>query len=77
MSETLGRSQHLFVVRMWQEPSRAAPPGQWRGSVEHVPTGQRICFAALGDLTGFIDQQIDAGSQPEGWPAPRVEADPA
>jgi len=48
------RPQHLFIVRIWQEPSRAAPPGQWRGMVEHVPAGQRLYFSSLGDLVDFI-----------------------
>jgi hypothetical protein len=59
MSEQANRPQHLFVVRLWQEPSRAAPPGQWRGSVEHVPSGERIYFCALADLAGFIARQMD------------------
>jgi hypothetical protein len=58
MIEKTERPQHLFIVRMWLELCQATPPGQWRGSVEHVPSGQRIYFATLGDLTGFIDRQI-------------------
>ena len=65
MIEKSGRPQHLFVVRLWQEPSRAAPPGQWRGSVEHVPSGERLHFAALGDLTGFISRQIQPAGAAE------------
>ncbi len=47
------RPEHLFVVRLWSE-SAAEPRGQWRGSVAHVSSGQKLYFANLGDLTEFI-----------------------
>ena len=52
------RPHHLFIVRFWHEPSQAATGGQWRGSVEHVPSGQRHYFAALNDLVDFIVLRI-------------------
>lgn len=48
------RSQHLFVVRTWRETSDVVPADQWRGSVEHVPTGQRLHFSTLGQLMQFV-----------------------
>jgi hypothetical protein len=50
------RPEHLFVVRLWQEPSRVAPPGQWRGSVEHAtPEGeQRAYFVTLEEMNRFM-----------------------
>jgi len=57
--ETPGRPQHLFIVRMWHEPSRGHG-GQWRGSVDHVPSGQRLYFAAIGDLSDFITLRLDS-----------------
>jgi nitric oxide dioxygenase len=53
------RLQHLFIVRIWQEPSASAPPGQWRGSVEHVSTGQRLYFANIEDLNKYILGQMN------------------
>ncbi len=50
----LTEDRHVFVVRVWREDSQANPGGQWRGSVEHVPTGQRIYFASLEILLEFI-----------------------
>jgi hypothetical protein len=55
--DVVQRPEHLFVVRMWQESSRRAPD-QWRGSVEHVPSGQRLYFVSLGDLNAFITTRI-------------------
>ena len=63
------RSEHLFVVRVWREPSQAAPPGQWRGAVEHVSTGQRIYFASLAELNQFMLVQMDVAAM-EPPPAP-------
>jgi hypothetical protein len=62
---TLDRSQHLFIVRVWCEPSDQEPPGQWRGSVEHVPSGQRIYFASMSDLTRFITSQMTGDCRAE------------
>jgi hypothetical protein len=52
------RPEHLFVVRLWQEPSLVTPPGQWRGSAEHVPSGQRGYFITLEELNQFILAQL-------------------
>jgi hypothetical protein len=49
------RVEHLFVVRVWLEPG-AAPGDEWRGSVEHIPSGSRRYFGALTDLQTFIRQ---------------------
>ncbi len=59
LPDTNERSQHLFIVRMWQEPSSPKPPG-WRGSVEHVPSAQRLYFASLGDLNDFITLRLNS-----------------
>lgn len=53
------RPQHLFIVRTWREPSSVVASGEWRGLVEHVPTGQRRYFSRLGELDRFILQQMD------------------
>ncbi len=51
---------HLFIVRLWREA--AEPPAwPWRGSVEHVPSGQRLHFSTLADLTDFMTWRL-AGS---------------
>ena len=51
--------RHLFIVRFWREESEGAPGGQWRGSVEHVPTGQRVHFVSLDVLDAFINKQLN------------------
>ena len=48
----------MFVVRMWHEYSAVAPVGQWRGSVEHLASGQRQYFHYLPDMLEFISARL-------------------
>jgi hypothetical protein len=72
MTKTLPPSpedRHLFIVRVWREDSPATPGGQWRGSVEHVPSGQRIHFVSLEALNEFMRVYMNVtlpASPPEG-----------
>ncbi len=50
--------QQLFIVRFWHEDSRGEPAAQWRGSVEHVQSGQRLYFVSLNDLTDFMTLRL-------------------
>jgi len=63
-------SRHLFIVRFWREESESEPGGQWRGSVEHIPTGQRVHFVSLDVLNTFIGQRLNSETtetpQPDG-----------
>ena len=62
------RPQHLFVIRMWQEPGSVetsdlpAPSpkdsSDWRGTVQHVPSGERVYFVQLPQLNAFIRSQL-------------------
>ncbi len=58
MSDAADRPHHLFIVRLWRESGRTSP-GQWRGSVEHVPSGRRLYFVSLSDLADFITLRLD------------------
>jgi hypothetical protein len=53
MDNKTSPSQHLFVVRLWTETAQI-PQTPVRGSVEHVPSGQKFYFASLHDLSDFI-----------------------
>jgi hypothetical protein len=53
-------ARHLFIVRIWREEGELPPGGQWRGSVEHVPSGQRVHFVSLETLSEFIEQSLTA-----------------
>lgn len=65
---TTHRTEHLFVIRMWQEPGAAELSGQpfpsmpndprWRGSVQHIRSGERVYFTHLPDLNEFVLSQL-------------------
>ncbi len=46
--------RHLFIVRVWLEADDTSHAAQWRGSVEHTLSGQRLYFTNLEDLVDFI-----------------------
>ena len=53
----------LFIVRIAHEPGPAGT-GRWRGTVEHVPSGLRLCFASFKDLDDFISVRLNLASPP-------------
>jgi hypothetical protein len=59
MNENPARSQHLFVVRMWSE-THGDNLTQWRGSVQHIFSGQRFYFTSMHDLNDFISLHLTA-----------------
>ncbi len=61
INETPTRPNHVFVVRVWSESEHPAPD-QWRGSVEHVPSGRRMYFTSLADMTDFIALHLQSAS---------------
>ena len=60
MDETTFNSQFLFIVRIWLV--EGGRDGAWRGSVEHVPSGQKLYFTSLGDLNDFIARRLSAAT---------------
>lgn len=59
------RTQHLFIVRLWQEADAVTATWQWRGSVKHVLTEQNHYFTQLPDLLAFIATMTDAAASVE------------
>ena len=74
MLETTNRLQHLFIVRTWREPSTVVASAEWRGMVEHVPSGQRRYFTRLEELDHFILYQMEQSETGEGKAEPGSEA---
>jgi hypothetical protein len=50
--------RHSFIVRVWREASAEIDSSQWRGSIEHVPSGQRIHFVSLDALSEFVSRYL-------------------
>lgn len=59
------RTQHLFIVRLWQETDAVTDSWQWRGSVKHVLTDQQHYFTRLPDLLAFITTMTAAAAMEE------------
>jgi hypothetical protein len=48
-------TSHSFIVRVWlEETAEEAGRAIWRGSITHVPSGQRKYLQELGELVAFI-----------------------
>jgi len=53
------RRDHVFVIRTWSVAGEQM--NQWRGSAEHVRSGQRFFFTRYADLVDFLDRFIGDG----------------
>jgi hypothetical protein len=60
---------HAFLVRIWSEPreiEQARP--EWRGMIEHIPSGQRRYVKNLDELAAFIASYLELmGVKLEGY----------
>jgi hypothetical protein len=43
-----------FLVRLWQEPGDEEHGTGWRGSVEHVQTGEKRYFSDMESLMAYL-----------------------
>jgi hypothetical protein len=57
------REDHLFVLRVWREPSSSSP--DWRATIEHIASGKRLSSTDLKDVDDFIRLSLaDAPGRP-------------
>jgi hypothetical protein len=51
----------IFIVRLWWESGAEGEdqPGEWRGSVELLASGQRQFFRRLSDIGDIIAAQLE------------------
>lgn len=48
-------NRHVFILRIWREPREIKGAElEWRGVIEHVPTGERRYFNELNDVVDFL-----------------------
>ena len=46
---------HSFITKIWlEESAEEAGRAIWRGTITHVPSGERRYLHALDDVTAFI-----------------------
>jgi hypothetical protein len=58
MTRDTVRTEDLFVIRIWREPSRTGAKS-WRGCSDHVGSGQRFFFSNFEDLSDFIRLRLE------------------
>lgn len=55
------RSENLFVVRVWREPSQLAASA-WRGSLQHVNSMRSAYFSDVDSLPALIAERLAEAS---------------
>lgn len=52
---------HVFIVRVWREPREieGAMP-EWRGTIEYMPSAEKLCFKNLEAAIAFIIEKSGA-----------------
>lgn len=60
---------HSFVIRIWHETvDGEGNIVDWRGSIDHVGSGNRLYFYDLEGIARFIREQLGLGSRrPRRW----------
>jgi hypothetical protein len=53
------RRSAVFVIRIWREPSRLAPPGEWRGTLREVSGSQNLPFKSADELWRHLTGAYD------------------
>jgi hypothetical protein len=62
---------HSFVIRIWYETHRGqAGEPAWRGSVDYVPSGERLYFCDLATCIRFIQEQARLATSEQEAQAP-------
>lgn len=56
---------HSFLLRLWRE-NRDDPklPAEWRGSIDHIQSGQRYYFRDLAEIGRIVTTYLGEGINP-------------
>lgn len=68
-----------FIVRIWREGGETPGSDDWRGSIEHVPSGRRSFFRDLEAIAQFMKPHLsDLGFDPSSrfWELMSLDATP-
>lgn len=52
--------RHSFIIRIWIEEATSSRRPFWRGSISHVPDGERRALHSLSDIARFIAPYLEA-----------------
>lgn len=53
---TKPRREATYILRIWQEPSEASPPGEWRGVLRSLDGSQERFFKSAEELWRLLIQ---------------------
>lgn len=59
------RREMTYILRIWQEPSKVSPPGEWRGVLRSLDGRQERLFKSAEELWQLLLQSeapTDAGA---------------
>ena len=61
----MSRRKYSFVVHLWfdGDEEREFQASLWRGSIEHLPTQQRLYFSEFAEMVRFLASWIGRHSK--------------
>lgn len=57
------RRESTYTLRIWQEPSNLAPPGEWRGVLRSLDGHHERLFKSANELWDYLTHS-EAPTQP-------------
>lgn len=58
--DSIGQDTLAFIVRIWIEPREITDVAPiWRGTIEHVPDGNRNYLRTLDDIAPYIASYLE------------------
>lgn len=58
------RRAHTFIIRLWVEPREVVGSQEWRGEIQHVPSGRRTHFRRLETLGEVVERMVAEAEVP-------------
>ncbi len=65
------RHEITYILRIWQEPSNLAPPGEWRGVLRSLDGHHERLFKSANELWDYLTNS-EAPTQP-GMAKPEIQ----
>ena len=60
-NEQQEQQTHSFIVKIWlEETTREAGKARWRGSITHVPGGERQMVGTVAEIGNFVARYLTA-----------------
>jgi len=63
-----------YILRIWQEPSDLAPPGEWRGALRSLDGRQELLFKSAQELWDLLTREAPTQTGKEKPEIPPVDS---